>query len=339
MAAVQGRARYIESIVGVCILAVLFIIAGGLLLKQSRFQIGDSDIKPVVDTSQSQKNEINLINFLPVGFKPLSEIELYNAENLYEKINGKAPLYTESGFRKLLTQRFVSKNDPNQVMELYLYDMAAPENAFSVYSTQRRANAIIDSLFPSSFGYKTRNAFYFIRGKYYIELVGFTESAALIKAIKETAQKIDTQLPADKSGEITELNLFPQENFVQGSIKLYLTNAFGTESLNRTFTAQYKIGNQTLTAFLSKRADSKDAAAIAQSYRKFLIDNGLNAKKAINQTLDGAVFDFDGTTEIVTTAGNFIIGIHEADDQNSAEKLAIELIGKPSKETNNGPAK
>jgi hypothetical protein len=338
MGQVPGRAKNLETVIGFCILAILCTIAVGLLLKQSRFEMTASDPKTSLDqqlqstTKEANKGEIGLNRFLPEDFETLSAEESYNNESLYEKIDGKAPLYTESGFTKLSCQRFVSKKDSNDVTELFLYDMAVPENAFCVYSNQRRADSVIDPMFELAFGYKTANAFYFIRGKHYIELIGFTESSDLFKAMKETAQKIEEQLPFEKSEVLEQMKLFPAENLIAGSIKLYLTNAFGSEGLNRTFTAQYKMGEQTLTAFLSERKDTKDATDVAQGYRKFLTDNGVTAKKAVDKTLDGAVFDSAGAVEIVKAAGVFVIGIHEADDQNTAEKLAVELISKLEKE-------
>jgi hypothetical protein len=38
-------------------------------------------------------------NIVPAGFEALSKPEEYNADNLYEKIDGKAPLYLEAGFK------------------------------------------------------------------------------------------------------------------------------------------------------------------------------------------------------------------------------------------------
>jgi len=127
----------LETAIGILILAVLVIIATCVYVKQF-----DSDMARFgIDTENPQaprKNleTINLNRFSPAGFKPLSQTQTYTSETLYEKINGKAPLYTEAGFKKLLTQRFVNKNDQTLWAELYLYDMTDVKNAFAVYSQQ-----------------------------------------------------------------------------------------------------------------------------------------------------------------------------------------------------------
>ncbi len=331
MGLVPGRAKRLESVISICLLAILFLIGVGVFIKQfnynmSRYGIDTATISKL--ETQNSKFEIpfELSSLVPAGFGTLSEVEVYNSENLYEKINGKAPLYIESGFEKLSTQRFVSINNQSLWMELYAYDMSTVKNAFSVYSVQRRIDS--EAFPPMQLAYKTGNALYFVHGKYYIELVGSSESGELFRAIAEVARKIQANLAVDHDTGIAELAMFPQENLVLGSIKLYLANAFGFERLTNTFTAEYRSGNETVTAFLSKRADSKDAEAIAESYRDFLIENDAVTKSTTNKTLEGKVMDFYGTTEIVFTVGPFVAGIHEAENQQAAEKLAEVLVNK-----------
>jgi len=330
MGLVPYRARRLESVISICLLAVLFLIGVGVFIKQFDYNTNQYGI---------QQLGVSLISIgaglVPTGFEMLSKVEVYNSENLYEKINGKAPLYIESGFKELSTQRFVNINDRSLWMELYTYDMGTVKNAFSVYSIQRRAGS---EAFPpmqlgtpqsgNPFAYRTDNALYFVHGRYYIEIVGSSESGELFSAIAEVARKIQANLAAGLDASIAELAMFPQENLVPGSIKLYLVNAFGFEGLTNTFTAKYKSGNETVTAFLSKRADSKDAEVIAESYRSFLIENGAVIKNTTSKTIVGKVMDFYGTTEIVFTAGPFVAGIHEAENQQAAEKLAKILINK-----------
>jgi len=352
MFSVPGRNKRLESTVSVLLLAVLFLIGLVVFVKQadvdmSRFGI-ESEIAelsaqiPGVEKRapawREPKEKLDLVTLVPAGFETLSKSEIYVPDNLYEKINGKAPLYIESGFEKLFTQRFMSKDDESLWMELFVYDMAAIRNAFSVYSVQRRADADILSLFHTSFGYRTDNALYFVHGKYYVELIGSAESAQLFKAMTEIAGNMTSRLkvgepsPSETGrgeiGQIAELSLFPDENAVLGSAKLYLADTFGFDGLTDTFVCQYKLGDETVSAFLSKRPDAGNAELIAGSYRNFLIENGATKRKAVNKTLEGKVLDFYDTTEIVLSTGPFVVGIHEAENQRSAEELAVKLIDK-----------
>jgi hypothetical protein len=286
----------------------------------SRFGVGTAVSAPGTE-------KISLTSLAPLGFEKLSE-ETYLADNLYEKINGKAPPYIESGFVKLSTARFISKDDESLWMELFIFDMANIKNAFSVYSVQKRPD--VEILPDMQFGYRTTDAPYLVHGKYYVEFIASSKSEILFNAMIETTQKIQTNLAVDKVTEIPELTLFPQDNLVTGSPKLYLASAFGFEGFTDIFTAQYKLGDETITAFFSKRSDSRDAQLVAKSYYNFLLENGGELKPAINKTLKGKVVDFYDTTEIVSATGPFVVGIHEAENQQYAENLAIILINKLS---------
>jgi hypothetical protein len=313
-------------------LAVLLFIGLGVFIKQSDFEMARFGVDvataelPLEDPGKSKDDQTALSSLVPTGFETLSKTGVYNPENLYEKINGKAPLYTESGFEKLSTQRFVSTADESLWAELYVYNMGTVKNAFSVYSVQRRAEA--EPFGPMRFAYRTANALYFVHGKYYVELVGSAESAELFRAMAEVTRKIRANLTIDPNAAIGELALFPEEDFVAGSVKLYLLNAFGSEGLTDTFTARYKLDDETVAAFLSRRSDPQDAQAVAKGYYEFLINNGATPAQTAKKILEGKIVDFYGTTEIVFSIGPFVIGIHEADNQQAAEQLAERLLRK-----------
>jgi len=327
MASGPGRNRRLESAVSILLLAVLFLIALAVLIKQAdvdmtRFGLGAA-AQP--DSQQAP----NLAALTPDGFKELSSPLVYTEGNLYEKINGKASLYLDAGFLKLFTQRFVSRTDENLWMELHLYDMATLKNAFCVYSVQKRAD--VETLSTMQFAYKTTNALYFVHGRYYVELLGSAESADLLQAMKNVADSITTGLKVDEEARIPELDLFPTQNLVSGSFKLSLKDTFGFADLTDTFTCRYELNGQSVTAFISTRSDPKNAQKIAGSYSDFLIENDAKPKSTANEILKkvaAKVFDFYDTTEIVFFLGPFVGGVHEAEDKKTAEEVAVMLINR-----------
>ncbi len=337
MSSVPGRNKRLESAISILVLAVLFLIGLGVFIRQfdvdmGRFGIDTTIAGPLLEQTEPNTQEPALDALMPDGFKKLSETETYEAGNLYEKINGKAPSYTESGFVKLFTRRLISKDDENLWMELFVFDMAAIRNAFSLYSVQKRADARMFAFAKPQPCYRTSNGLYFIHGKFYVELIGSTESTVLDKAMAEIAVKFASRIAVDDV-KIAELALFPEEDFVPGSFKLYLANAFGFDGFTDIFTCRYKLGDQSITTFLSKRPDPQDARTTVESYYNFLIENDATDKPTANKTLKdiGAkVLDFYDTTEIIFAIGPFLGGIHEAENQNAAEELAARLFDKLS---------
>ncbi|MCJ7730039.1 MAG: hypothetical protein MUO27_09215 [Sedimentisphaerales bacterium] len=347
----SGRARRFESVVGTLILFLLIATAVGVYVIQrdvnmARFGVGQispalsyesksgGQIQPADEELASSLNAIATTDFPAVGSS-----EIYNADNLYEKIDGKAPMYQESGFVRLTTKRFANSKNPDLGLELYLYDMGNSRNAFSVYSRQKRAD--VKDLNDMPFGYKTSNAIYISHGRYYIEMIGFAESQELVGVMKGIAQKLVAQLPSadstsspqDEKDKIPELDFFPQGT-VAGSWKLQLRDAFGFDGLSDTYSAQYKAGEQTATIFFSKRSNADDAMTVAKRYSDFLVTNGAKTGKIDSEILKSAgasILDFYGSAEIVFATGVFIGGVHEADNKQAAEKAAEVLIGRLKK--------
>ena len=326
MGSIPGRVKRCESAVSICLLVVLLLIGVGILIKQSFYDMSRFGIGTDVELQSGEKEKTALASLIPAGFEALSEIETYTAENLYEKINGKAPLYIEAGFEKLFTRRLVNKDDEDLWMELFVYDMANIKNAFSVYSVQTRADA--ELLGDMGFAYKAGNALYLASGRYYIELVGSFESDELFKAMATVAQKIKESFAVDDT-VISEFALLPQENLVPGSIKLFSAGVFGFEGLTDTFTAKYKIDNETVTVFLSKRAGEQEAKKLVDGYYNFLIDNGAEDKGKLPWG-GGKIVELFGSIEIVFSNWVYVAGVHEAQSSEAAMKASIMLNDKLS---------
>ncbi len=321
----RQQVKRLESLISAFILVVLAALVVIVLIRQSSYDMSRFGITGPDSQSGQTGRLINLPALAPAGFGPVTKTEIYDADNLYEKIDGKAPLYTESGFEKLSCQQFVSTKDETLAMELYIYEMGNARNAFSVYSVQKRPDG--KDLPNFAFAYTTSNALYIAHGRFYAEVVGFSESVKLLEAIIEVGQKIQKNLAVDDT-KITEIELFPAEDMVTGSIKLDLKSAFGFEELTDTFTCRYNVGDEIITAFLSRQPNPQSAQRVAESYYTFLINNGGIAKQALDKTFECKVVDFFGAIEIIFTTGPFVGGVHEAEKQQSAEKLAAKLVNK-----------
>jgi len=307
-----------ESVISIFLLAVLFIIGLSVVIPQFNLKTSSTIVTP--DAPKSLDSLLGSI--VPDGFEPLAEIAIYNAENLYEKIDGKAPFYVDSGFEMLLTSWLKSKTDDHLMFEFYVYDMAEPANAFSVFSIQKRPDASPMSGFEINFGYRTENAILFVKGKYYIELIGSAESEPLFSAMTEFAKQLSAELPDQRQFSFPQQLITAGDNLIPGSIKFYTGNALGFDGFDNTFTAVYNIDGSNVTIFLSERPDEKNAEQLTEGYCKFLINTGAEEKSADISIDKAKLLDFYGTIELVFNNGPVVAGIHEAGDINTAVKLA-----------------
>lgn len=307
------------------LLAVLCCIGASILWIHEKNNQPDFSTYSLPESSQFSFDSLELIPgsplTLPANFDFSGKREQYNSEALYEKINGKAPLYLEAGFSTLSTQRFMHREDSSLWFELFVYDMGTALNAFSVYSNQKRPGAtVISSLGPHDH-YKTENGLYLRHGTYYIECIGSTSSALLDEAMIATGQDLLSADPGS-GATITELQLFPNKNLVPGSFKLILNNAFGSEALHNTFIAKYRLNNQLVTAFISIQESPGEAKQAAESYYQFLLDNEGTPDNSVNSM---QLVDLYGLVEIVFAAGPYVAGIHEGESRIDALEIGGRL--------------
>ena len=134
----QGRANKVDSIACFFILCVMVLIAIAVLIKQNRYDptIFNPDILTTAEGLASQKNiqPLDMATIVPSGFTMMDAKETYGPADLYVKINGKADLYLESGFNRLMCLRFINQTEEDAWAELFLFDMGTAKNAFAVFS-------------------------------------------------------------------------------------------------------------------------------------------------------------------------------------------------------------
>lgn len=315
----------LESGLSLLIMLALVCIAAGVFVKQSRFEEKLftailSKPAPSRDSPDGTGSGADLTAYLPDRMVVLTPGEVFGPESLSEKIDGKAELYLSAGFLGLRSQRFVEAGKPEHWLELFVYDMGNRRNAFSVFSTQRRADAR-DADF-SSFAYRTENALFFQQGQYYVEIIGASDRMA--EGMTAIAERFIREHPAGAEG-MNEVALFPPAALVPGSIALLSENVFGFDRLNNTFVARYRLSGMELTAFLAHRQSAREAREIAFAYHRFLVENG-GEDAPLEVTLPDAylvkIFD---TFELVFVHEDYLAGVHEADSKASAEELASSL--------------
>jgi len=327
----SGKSRTTETVMSILLLVVISLIAVAVFVRQFHYDTSIFQISQTARELPDTDSKLNMTKLVPSNFKPASPLESYNSDSLYEKINGKADLYLESGFDKLDCQRFADKTDPQLWIELLIYNMQTPKAAFAVFSQQRRADS--EPLNFTSFAYATPDAVFLACDRCYIEIKASAVSDQLTRTMTTTAANIAEKLEDDQQ-LLETLNLFPQNNLVPNSHKFYTKNVFGFDGLNNVFSAQYSVDGQSAALFMSKRADQAQAKIVADAYFNFLIENGAKKLSATTNNVPGRMVDFYDTIELIFTDDQFIAGIHAAGNPKTAETLAV-LLHKKLQETVN----
>jgi hypothetical protein len=312
------------------ILGILVVISGGVFLTQFSFNPAVQQMAPVLAAKNKSQiappasAEKSLI-FSPPGHSPLSPPETFDTATLSDKINGKAELYLSSGFVRLDSQRFKDEAAGEVWMEVFVYDMQTPQNAFSVFSAQRREDA--QTLDFAQYAYQTPNALFFVHGPFYVEVVASDISETIISPMIAFAEAFIDNHPI-QTQTIGEKELFPEEGLVQTSISLVSADAFGYERFDQIFTATYKLQGSELMAYYSRRKTPAEAEELAPSYRDFLIAFGGKATESDLAIKTAKMIHILDTYEIVFSHGPYLAGVREAADQQLAQELAIKLFNR-----------
>jgi hypothetical protein len=330
-----------ESIISLSIIFLLIVIGVLIFLQQFRYDekyFDASVLQAGQDAAKTDGSFQDISSFqikvtAPEGYSPMSEQETFDQISLSDKIDGKADGYLQAGFIRLTTRRFAKGSDQNKWFEFYLYDMGAPRNAFSVYSSQKREGVTPRDF--TEFAYSTNNALFFACGRFYIEIISAVEDPSLIEDLIAMSKGFIGQQPADNA-ELPELSYLPTENLDRGSISLLSKNGFGYDKFDNIITATYQVEDKKILAFISIRETAENAAALAKGYDDTLSEFVGNERlKPETDQIPGLVIaDVFGEYEMFFTRGNIIAGIHSAADKKIGEAVAARLYKKIS-----GPGK
>jgi hypothetical protein len=327
---IKAKPAQKQTLLSLMILGILVVIAGGVYLAQFNFNPAVQQIAPVLaaddksNVAPPASAEKSLI-LTPPGQAPLSPAETFDTATLSDKINGKAELYLSAGFVRLHSQRFKDETAGEVWMEVFVYDMQTPQNAFSVFSAQRRDDA--QTLDVAQYAYQTPNALFFVHGPFYVEVVASDISETIIQPMIAFAEAFIANHPI-KTQTIGEKELFPEEGLVQTSISLVSADAFGYERFDQIFTATYKLQDSEFMAYYSRRKTPGEAQELASSYRDFLIAFGGKTVESDLGIKTAKMIDILDTYEIVFSHGPYLAGVREAADQQTAQELAMQLFNR-----------
>ncbi len=309
------------------ILSILMVIVAGIFMAQSHFNPGvlqKDELLPEPNQDLTSAPWSPHASFVPLpeGIQPFTSTEIFDARNLSDKINGKAELYLSAGFTRLTCQRFKDERATDLWMEAFVYDMGNSQNAFSVFSAQRRKDS--EALGLAQHAYRTPNALFMLHGRYYVEIIASKVSGQVPEPVKMMAETFMRNTPAEAAA-VNEAELFPAKELVKNSMVLISSDAFGYDGFDKIYTAEYAVDGHSLMAYLSHRRTPVEAKELTSAYTVFLLAYGGKNIAAQLPIKDARCIEILDTYEIVFSHGSYLAGIREAATIDQAQTLAIRL--------------
>lgn len=196
------------------------------------------------------------------GWTVAAEVEIFNPDNLFDRINGAAPLFLENNFREMTSMEYKRGSD---YITIQAYRHATPEDAFGMYAAERSSDLVFLPIGGEAQGDKT--TLYLFAGNMYLKMWSNASGDVSneLQAIgKELAGKIDA-----KAGYPALIRLFPEEGKVPCSATYITSNFIGHEFLRAVYTTRYEKDGQAYLLFILNGNTSDGVKEVLTQYMAF----------------------------------------------------------------------
>ena len=276
----------------------------------------------VVAGSESAPPSTGLLDGLvPDGWRQMGPVETFAADNLYEKINGRAEQYLAYD---VLGLACLSLAEPDgQFIDLFVYDMGQPLHAFGIFSVERAPDQPTADLGRES--YRAESSFFFWKGQHYVQVLSSDRTEPLRQIATEIARLLDSRLAGD-DGEIWGLALLPEEDRRPGTVQYFKRDALSLDFLANAFTATYLQDGAEMTAFLSQQDSPEEATRTMAAYREYLESYGKIVEQSVEEGDERFIGDLGGFYDLVFQRGNVVAGVVMSGDLQAARALSAKLL-------------
>jgi hypothetical protein len=258
-------------------------------------------------------------------------IETFNAENLFEKIDGRAESFIQYDVQGMAYTYYHPAGDESSEAQLYIFEMKDPLKAFGKYGSEKPEDVQPAPL--GSEGYVSAGSVFFYSDKYYVQVITTSDDPKVGAFALEIARKVAGRIkPAKPAGaEVASaaaatpevlFQLLPEGPSRTGE-KYVAQDVFGYSFFTDVFLADYDQGGVTWQGFVRPYPDAGAARAVFEKYLAEVQDFGASVK--ILETEDAekmALSTLDGLTDVIFLKGNALAGANGATEAAPAEEFA-----------------
>ncbi len=208
----------------------------------------------------------DLKSYLPPvsGWEIAEEIEVFNPQNLFTRINGAAPLFIENNFREMTSMEYDQGEDLYITIQAYRH--ATPEDAFGMYASERSSGLNFFEIGGEAQG--DNQNFYFFAGCIYVKMFANESSESIGEAMREIAKGFAGKIDPD-AGYPAIFADFPPEGRIPRTESYTTSNYIGHEFLKHVYTCNYEKDGKDFQLFKMNCETKEDAESVLNQYFKF----------------------------------------------------------------------
>ncbi len=282
-------------------------------------------------------------------------VETFNADNLYEKIDGRAESFLQYGVTGMAYTYYHPAEDDSNEIQLYIFEMADPLRALGKFGSEKPEE--IQNVDVGDGGYTSAGSLFFYAGKYYTQLVSTQDDPKFAAFALELGRRVAAQqkpgspppaaapvlaeasgattaaAPATSAPKPAAATMSPAEYFAllpaggrQNDPTYVPQDVFGYSFLTEVFMADYKEGEVGWQGFLRPYGDEKKAQEVLEKYLESVKEDGAEVKPLEAEGAD-AIFAISniGLFDVVFRKGNTLAGANGATTAPPAESFARAL--------------
>ncbi len=268
------------------------------------------------------------------GWRMMDAPVFYNADNLFEYIDGKAEEFIAYNFHRLVSAQYSPHDSEDGTVTIDIYDMVVDANAFGIYSYQRYPEA--DYVEIGGQGFFTEASLEFWKGRYFVKMQASEPSDVTKDAMTRFGQHVSSKIKGDfKLPAI--LSCLPEKGYVVNSAVFALRDIMGQSFLKNGVEAEYIIDGSASRLFLTQYKSSEEALEAFNSYSKFFQELGGRIEPLSNagERAFATEVSFYGRV-IAFHQGNFVGGILGAPESPETRALLDDVLSKLGSEMPTG---
>ncbi len=287
-------------------------------------------------------------------------LETFNADNLYEKIDGRAESFLQYGVKGMAYTFYHPTGDPSNELQLYVFEMADSLKALGKYGSEKPEE--FETVAVGDSGYTSAGSLHFYAGRYYTQIISTKDepkfaafalelakrvaqlqkgggpapagSAAPVAATTTTGQPADSgPKPAAEAAKPEPKEISPATYFAllptqgrEGDAKYVAQDVFGYSFLSDVFMADYKEKDVSWQGFLRPYRDVQEAKSVLEKYVSGVKKDGAEVKTLTADGADEMVMSTNiGLIDVVFRKGNCVGGANGATSAAPAEAFARAL--------------
>ncbi len=198
------------------------------------------------------------------GWELTAPAKIFDADTLWEPINGAADQYLQYDCRSL-TMAYLKKTASEDEIAVEIYEMPDALHSFGVYAARKPSGEPVVKI--GGEGYLESGNLSFFTGKYFVRLMAQSPDGSATETVKQLGLLISKK--SGKTATIPEqFTRFPTEELVRNSFGYTAKNVWGIRDLNQAYSAQYRHDGTDATVYLISEPTEKAAVANLALIRK-----------------------------------------------------------------------